>query len=76
MAPGLPLVAVGGTAQTFYSEIGQRLDVECVIPTHGNVANAIGAAIGVIKTRAVVEITYSEGGGYIVHGLHGPEVVT
>ena len=69
------MVAVSGPAPTFYPEIGQRLDIECIIPTHSNVANAISAAIGVIKARAVIEITYSEDGGYIVHGLHGPEVV-
>ena len=75
LAPSLPVVAVSGPAPTFYPEIGQRLDIECIIPTHSNVANAIGAAVGVIKARAVVEITYSEDGSYIVHGLHGPVVV-
>ena len=36
-------------------------------------ANAIGAAIGLIKVRAVVEITSSEVGGYLVHHEGEPQ---
>jgi N-methylhydantoinase A/oxoprolinase/acetone carboxylase beta subunit len=38
-----------------------------VIPINAEVANAIGAAIGQIKIRTVIEITTTESGGYHLH---------
>ena len=73
MRPAVPVVAVGGPAGVFYTEVGRRLGRECVVPAHSDVANAIGAAVGLIKTRAVAEITYNEEGGYRVHGNGPPE---
>jgi N-methylhydantoinase A/oxoprolinase/acetone carboxylase beta subunit len=71
----IPVVAVGGPAAVFYPEVGRRLGVEAVIPKHSAVANAIGAAIGLVKVRAVVEITKREGGAFNVHH-EGEPVVT
>ena len=65
--PDIPIIAVGGPAAVFYPDVGKRLGTEVIIPEGSEVANAIGAAIGMIKVRAVVEITSSEKGGYLIH---------
>lgn len=67
LQPTIPLVAVGGPAPVFYPEVGRRLGVETVIPAGSEVANAIGAAIGLIRTPFTVEITTAEQGGYHLH---------
>ena len=36
------------------------------------VANAVGAAAGLVKTRTTIELTYLEGGGYLLHTDAGP----
>jgi N-methylhydantoinase A/oxoprolinase/acetone carboxylase beta subunit len=71
----LPIVAVGGPAAVFYADVGKRLGVTAVIPECSTVANAIGAAIGMVKARAVVEITKREDGAFNVHH-EGEPVVT
>jgi N-methylhydantoinase A/oxoprolinase/acetone carboxylase beta subunit len=71
----LPVVAVGGPAAIFYPEVGARLGVETIVPQGSAVANAIGAAIGVVKARAVVEITRREDGAWIVHHEGEPVVI-
>jgi N-methylhydantoinase A/oxoprolinase/acetone carboxylase beta subunit len=70
--PNIPIVAVGGPARVFYADVGKRLNSDCVIPTNADVANAIGAAIGQIKIRAVIEITTTESGGYHLHHIDKP----
>ncbi|MFT5220572.1 MAG: N-methylhydantoinase A/oxoprolinase/acetone carboxylase beta subunit [Gammaproteobacteria bacterium] len=67
LKPTIPIVGVGGPAQVFYPAVGEMLNVETLIPRHADVANAIGAAIGHIKIRTVVEITKNESGGYQLH---------
>ena len=70
--PSIPIVAVGGPAPVFYPDVGKRLNSDCVIPANADVANAIGAAIGQIKIRAVIEITTTESGGYHLHHTDKP----
>jgi len=67
LKPSIPLVAVGGPAQVFYPKVGDRLNVQSVIPQNAEVANAVGAAIGHIKIRTVIEVTRGEAGGYHLH---------
>ena len=67
LKPTIPVVAVGGPAAIFYPQVGERLNVHSVIPHNAEVENAIGAAIGRIKIRTVIEITSSEAGGYHLH---------
>jgi len=71
----IPMVAVGGPAAVFYGDVGRRLGVEAVIPDNSAVANAIGAAIGMVKGRAVVEITKREDGSFNVHHEGEPAVI-
>ena len=70
--PNIPIVAVGGPAQVFYKAVGERLNCKSEIPQNAQVANAIGAAIGRIRIRKVIEITSGEGGGYHIHYAHSP----
>ena len=72
LTPDVPIVAVGGPAAVFYPEVGKRLNTEPVIPENAEVANAIGAAVGRIKIRKVIEITGAESGGYHIHHLGKP----
>ena len=65
--PSIPLVAVGGPARVFYGSVGDRLGITPIIPEGSEVANAIGAAIGMIKVHATVEISTAEQGGYRIH---------
>ena len=67
LIPNLPIVAVGGPAPVFYGSVGDRLGVTPIIPKGSEVANAIGAAIGMVKVHAVVEISSGDSGGYHLH---------
>lgn len=69
----LPLVAVGGPATVFYPEVGDRLNTDTRIPRHSDVANAIGAAVGIVRAKCSVEITLNESGGYLIHTDNEPE---
>jgi N-methylhydantoinase A/oxoprolinase/acetone carboxylase beta subunit len=71
----IPVVAVGGPAAVFYADVGKRLGVKAVIPEGSAVANAIGAAIGMVKARAVVEITKREDGAFSIHHEGDPVVM-
>lgn len=75
LIPSIPLVAVGGPAPVFYGEVGQRLGVETLIPQGSEVANAIGAAIGLIRVQAVVTIGLREQGGFNLHQHSGEPLV-
>lgn len=67
LAPVWPVVAVGGPAPVFYPELGRRLGCEIVLPEHGAVANAVGAAVAVMQARAVVEVSSAGLGARRVH---------
>jgi N-methylhydantoinase A/oxoprolinase/acetone carboxylase beta subunit len=71
----IPMIAVGGPAAVFYPDVGRRLGVKAVIPKDSAVANAIGAAIGLVKARAIVEITKREDGAFNVHHAGEPVVI-
>ena len=63
----LPIVAVGGPAKIFYPKVGERLGQEVVVPEYSDVANAIGAAVGLVKSSASIEITLHENGKFLIH---------
>ena len=41
-------MAVGAPARVYYGEVGRRLGADVVVPEHFEVANAVGAATGVV----------------------------
>ena len=76
LSPQVPLVAVGGPAGIYYPEVGRRLNAETVIPEHAAVANAVGAAVGLIKVTKVVEVAAHEDGRFLVHLDDQPKVMS
>ena len=76
LVPNLPIVAVGGPAPVFYGSVGDRLGITPIIPKGSEVANAIGAAIGMVKVRAVVEISSGDSGTFNIHHDGEPIKVT
>ena len=75
LSPGLPLIAVGGPAALYYPEVGRRLGARVVIPAHAEIANAVGAAVGMVRTRQSIEVTGDKPGRFLVHGDEEPTVV-
>lgn len=57
LQPSVPVVAVGGPAKVFYEEVQRRLGCEVVFAPHCDVANAVGAATGVVAHSATVVVT-------------------
>jgi N-methylhydantoinase A/oxoprolinase/acetone carboxylase beta subunit len=62
LSPTVPVIAVGGPAQVFYPEVGRRLQCEIIDVAHAAVANAVGAAAGLVSQNAVVKVE-GDGGG-------------
>ncbi len=71
MSTALPLVAVGGPAKVFYAEVGKRLGAEVVFPPSFSVANAVGAATGVVSRTVDVTIETTGEGTWRVHSSSG-----
>lgn len=75
LSPSIPIVAVGAPARVYYSEVGRRLGAEIVFPPFHEVANAVGAATGVVA-RAVTVIVDGDGSGvFRVHAPQGTVIV-
>ena len=70
----LPIIAVGGPANIFYPKVGERLGQKVIVPSYSHVANAIGAAVGLVKSNVVIEITLAENGKFLIHA--NQEVLT
>ena len=70
LTPQVPVVAVGGPVKIYYGEVGRRLAAEIVFPDFCDVANAVGAATGVVARTVTVTV---EGDGSGLFRLHGPE---
>jgi len=76
LSPTIPIIAVGGPAELYYRDVGRRLGTEAIIPPCAEVANAVGAAVGMVKTQCTVEITGKDSGGYWVHIGDHPTLVS
>ncbi len=74
MSPTIPVVAVGGPARVYYVEAGRRMACEMVFPPFFNVANAVGAATGVVAQTVTVAVEGDGGGRFRVHGPEGVAV--
>jgi len=69
--PSLPVVAVGGPVKVYYPEVARRLGCEIVFPEHCDVANAVGAAIGVVAQTVVVRVAGDGSGLFVLHSTLG-----
>jgi N-methylhydantoinase A/oxoprolinase/acetone carboxylase beta subunit len=69
-----PLVAIGAPVGTYFPDVAGSLQTRLVIPTHAEVANAVGAVVGSIMQTVRVLITPQENGDvFRVHcedGVH------
>ncbi len=73
ISPEVPVVAVGGPVKIYYPEVGRRLECEMVFPQSCEVANAVGAATGMIARTVTIEVN---GNGAGVFRVHGPQNVS
>ena len=71
VAPVFPVVAVGGPVRVYYGEVGRRLGCEVVFPEHGDVANAVGAATGVVAHSVTVRVDGDGSGKFTLHSTVG-----
>ena len=67
LKPALPVVAVGGPVKVYHPEAARRLDCEIVFPEHWAVANAVGAASGVVARSVTIAVTGDGAGAFRVH---------
>lgn len=73
LSPSVPVVAVGGPVKVYYDEVAARLACEMIYPPFFDVANAVGAATGVIAHAVTVTV---DGDGSGLFRVHGPEGTT
>jgi N-methylhydantoinase A/oxoprolinase/acetone carboxylase beta subunit len=57
-----PLVAIGAPVATYYPGVAESLHTELVIPSHAEVANAVGAVVGSVMQSVRVLISPQDGG--------------
>ena len=76
LSPAVPVVAVGGPVKVYYEEVGKRLNCEMVFPPFFDVANAVGAATGVIAQVVTVSVEGDGSGLFRVHGVTGVQAFT
>lgn len=71
LALGLPVIGIGAPAAFFLPAAAQRLHAEALVPTDGDVANAIGAITSGIRVERSAELRADERGIFHVSGLAG-----
>jgi N-methylhydantoinase A/oxoprolinase/acetone carboxylase beta subunit len=71
ITPTVPVVAVGGPVRVYYGEVGRRLGADMVFPAFCEVANAVGAATGVVARTVRIEVTGDGAGHFRVHADGG-----
>lgn len=76
MGPQVPVIAVGGPARVFYQEVERRLASPVVFVENFDVANAIGAAAGLVGQRIVVNVEGDGGGIFRVFTTAGVQEFT
>ena len=56
-----PIVAIGAPAAAYMGKTSAILDAQLILPTHGEVANAVGAIVGLVFNRIKILIAPLEG---------------
>ena len=72
MRLGTKLAALGASATTHYPHVAALLDIHLAVPTHAEVAGAIGAAVGSVRQRVIITVTQPTEGKFRVHLPQGP----
>lgn len=70
--PGLPLVAVGAPAASYYPAVAQSLGVRLELPRFAEVANAVGAVLGQVSQRVHLLVSQPVRGVFRVFAKTGP----
>jgi N-methylhydantoinase A/oxoprolinase/acetone carboxylase beta subunit len=68
LTPSLPIVAVGGPVKVYYGEVGNRLGCPVIFAENCDVANAVGAAAGLIIHRVKIMVEADGKGLFLVQG--------
>jgi N-methylhydantoinase A/oxoprolinase/acetone carboxylase beta subunit len=76
VTPSVPVVAVGGPVAVYYGEVGRRLGCQMVFTEFGDVANAIGAATGVVAQTVSVHVAGDGSGLFVLHSPVGTRQFT
>ncbi len=71
-ASGMPLVAVGAPAGSYYPPVAQALGVRLELPPFAEVANAVGAVLGQVSQRVHLTVSQPVRGVYRVFAKTGP----
>lgn len=67
----IPVVGIGAPASTFYPPVADLLQSQVIVPEHAEVANAIGAVVGVVKQSVQITITPVSATRVLVHAPAG-----
>jgi N-methylhydantoinase A/oxoprolinase/acetone carboxylase beta subunit len=62
------LIGLGASASVYYPAIAEMLMAECAVPHDADVANAVGAVVGQVRSTVTVFITAPEEGLFILSG--------
>ena len=76
LRPSVPVVAVGGPVKVYYGEVAKRLGCDMVFPDFCDVANAVGAATGVVAHAVRVEVHGDGSGVFRMHSTVGTQSFT
>ncbi len=76
VTPSVPVVAVGGPVGVYYPEVARRLGCEVIFPEYGDVANAVGAATGVVAQTVTVRVAGDGSGLFMLHSTVGTRQFT
>ena len=66
-----PIIGIGAPVHSFFPAVGRRLNAEVILPTHAEVANAIGAAASGVLVNETVTILPDTTGSYLLHSKEG-----
>ena len=67
----VPLIALGASAGTYYPAIADCLGATLIVPSHADVAGAVGAAAGSVRQRVNLLVTQPTDGLFRVHHPDG-----
>lgn len=67
----LPLVAIGAPVGSYLPPVGQAFHTDLLIPTHAEVANAVGAAVGKVVETIHFLIRPGAKSGFMMHAPWG-----
>ncbi|MEO1551658.1 MAG: hydantoinase/oxoprolinase family protein, partial [Pseudomonadota bacterium] len=68
-----PLVALGASAGTHYPSVAKRLGAKLHVPSHADVANAVGAVAGHVRLTMSLRLTEDPAGGLTLFLAEGPK---